>query len=254
MRRLLALAALAGTVLSGAQRAQVGKNAYLLRGRQQDVYYYPGQNEGRPLLGPVLFVPGDGGWTGFGITIAKQMASWGYDVYGIDTKRYLESFTDGNKTLSEADVVSDFRSLSEWVSPERSVLLVGWSEGAGLGLLGATNKKAFRGFVAIGLGETSVLGWRTIDNLTYITKKEPNEPHFSSLPWLPRLSPAPLAMIQSEGDEYTALDAAKKLFAAAGEPKRWWLVRARNHRFDGAREQFFGALRESLEWIGRGGK
>ncbi len=42
--------------------------------------------------------------------------------------------------------------------------------------------------------------------------------------------------------------------AAAGEPKQWWLIPGRNHRFDGAREQFFAALREALDWVGRGGK
>ncbi len=253
MRRALALAALASAIVTGAERVQPGKNAYQLRGRQQDVYYYPAHQS--QALGSVLFAPGDGGWRGFAVTIGEQMAGWGYNVYGIDTKRYLESFTEAGRTLSESDVRTDFGTLATWIAPDGRVNLVGWSEGAGLGLLGAAaDKKAFQGLVAIGLGEASVLGWRTVDNLTYITKKEPNEPHFPSLPWVGKIAPAPFAMIHSQGDEYTPVPAARKLFAAAGEPKRWWLIPARNHRFDGAREQFFAALREALDWVGRGGK
>jgi hypothetical protein len=257
MRRGLALVALAGAALLGAQGMRPGKNVYDLRGRQQDVYYYPSARQGQQSLGPVLFAPGDGGWRGFAITMAGKMAGWGYDVYGLDTKRYLESFTDGRKTLSEADVASDFRSLGKWVSPSGGVRLVGWSEGAGLGLLGVADdpdRKTFNGFVAIGMGEASFLGWRTIDNLTYITKKDPDEPRFASLPWMLKIAPTPFAMIHSDHDDYTTVEAAKKLFAAARQPKRWWLIPARNHRFSGGQEGFFSALRAALEWTGRGGR
>lgn len=254
MKRAAAWVALACAAAFAGPGVKPGKNEPSVRGRKQEVYFYPGGRPGLPARGVVLFACGDGGWRGFAITIAETMAGWGYDVYGLDTKRYLESFTEGDKRLSEKDVITDFRSLAEWASPGGGVRLAGWSEGAGLGLLGAAGNpggKLFLGLVTIGLGESSVLGWRTRDNLTYITKREPDEPHFPSLPWMPKIAPAPLAMVHSDHDEYTKPEAAKKLFAAAGEPKRWWLIPAQNHRFDGGRDRFFSALREALEWIGR---
>lgn len=246
---LRAAAALAFVSACWTQSAVPGKNDFALRGKRQDIYFFPargGQN-----AGTVLFAPGDGGWRGFAITIAEAAAAWGYDVYGIDTKRYLESFT-GATTLSVNDVMADFAMLAGWAGKGRKVAVVGWSEGAGLGLLAAAsapNHKILSGLVAIGLGESSVLGWRAVDNLTYITRREPNEPHFPSLPYLPKMAPLPLVMIHSDGDEYTAADAVRRMFEAAREPKRFSLIRAGNHRFDGGRDAFFRALREGLEWI-----
>jgi hypothetical protein len=37
--------------------------------------------------------------------------------------------------------------------------------------------------------------------------------------------------------------------AAAGEPKRFVLVEARNHRFDGNQPEFFRQLRAMIEWV-----
>jgi fermentation-respiration switch protein FrsA (DUF1100 family) len=234
-----------------AQNAVPGKNAFDLRGQRQDVYFFPARG-GRP-AGTVLYAPGDGGWRGFAVTMAETMSDWGYDVYGIDTKRYLESFT-GKTTLTVNDVMSDFATLAGWAGKGGQVAIVGWSEGAGLGLLAGAaeaNRKFFSGLVAISLGESSVLGWRAIDNLTYITKREPNEPHFPSLPYLPKVAPLPFVMIHSGHDEYTPAETARKMFAAAGEPKRFWLIPAGNHRFDDGRDAFFQALREGLQWIGK---
>lgn len=236
-----------------AQNAKPGRNTFEVRGQKQDIYYLPAAGDSK---GTVLYAPGDGGWRGFGITIAKTIASWGYDVYGIDTKRYLESFT-GDTTLKEPEAMADFRTIGRWAGKGSKVTMAGWSEGAGLGLLAGApeeNKTVFDGVIAISLGESSVLGWRMIDNLTYITKKEPNEPHFSSLPYLPKIAPLPFVMIHASGDEYTPVDTARKLFAAAREPKRFSLINAKNHRFDGAKDDFFRTLREGLEWVKSGGR
>jgi len=66
-------------------------------------------------------------------------------------------------------------------------------------------------------------------------------------------APLPLFLIQSGHDEYTPLDEAKKLFALAREPKRFVLVEAKNHRFDGNQEEFFQKLHEGLQWISQTG-
>lgn len=253
-RRLLAglLGALLLPLALAAQPSP-GKNTVVIRGQTQEIYFYPAAGTSPLPHRKILFLPGDVGWRGLAITIAQTMASWGYDVYGMDTKRYLESFT-GKTPLAVTDVMRDFREIARWmaVGKEERVTLVGWSEGAGLCLLGgaaADNQKLFKGLVAIGLGETSVLGWRWTDYLTYITGKEPEEPHFASVAYLPKVSPLPLLMLQATGDQYISVEAARRLFAVAKEPKRFVLIAAHNHRFDGNREGFFLALRAGLQWI-----
>jgi len=237
-----------------AQTPAAGKNTLVIRGQPQDVYFYPAMGEPRSPNRKILFAPGDGGWRGFAVTIAETMASWGYEVYGLDTKRYLESFT-GKTTLKETEAMGDFRQIAEWMTQGagEQVTLVGWSEGAGLCLLAAAseeNKKIFNGLISIGTGESNVLGWRWSDDITYVTKKEPREPKFLSADFLPKVAPLPLLMIHSSQDEYTPVGVARQLFSMAQEPKRLVLIDARDHRFDGHTEEFFRVLREGLQWIG----
>jgi fermentation-respiration switch protein FrsA (DUF1100 family) len=199
-------------------------------------------------------MPGDGGWRGFAVTVAEQLSSSGFDVYGFDTKRYLESFTSAKSALRETEVMADMRFLAESIRkrPEDKVILIGWSEGAGLGVLAgaaAENKQVFRGIVTIGLPDYVVLGWRLLDNVTYVTKRKPDEPTVSTWVYLPKIAPLPLLMIHSSGDEYADVSLARKLFGAAREPKRFSLVEAQNHKFDGNRDEFFRNLREGLGWM-----
>jgi fermentation-respiration switch protein FrsA (DUF1100 family) len=150
--------------------------------------------------------------------------------------------------------MADVALMAVWIqqrSPRR-VTLVGWSEGAGLALLAAaspTDKELFTGLVAIGLPDSAVLGWRRVDDLTYLTKREPNEPTFATAPYLPQVSPLALALIYSTHDEYISPAESNRLFSAAQEPKRFSLVAAQNHRYDGNRGDFFRALKEALEWV-----
>ncbi|MBA3713119.1 MAG: hypothetical protein H0W76_11820 [Pyrinomonadaceae bacterium] len=110
-----------------------GKNTLVIRGQQQDSYFYPAAN-GIKNAPKVLFLCGDGGWNGFALDIAAEMARSGYDVYSFDTKRYLESFTTDNAALSEQDVMNDLAEVAKWMQTRwrERITLVGWSEGAGL--------------------------------------------------------------------------------------------------------------------------
>ncbi len=131
----------------------------------------------------------------------------------------------------------------------------GWSEGAGLALLGAAapeNRAAFRGLLVIGLSVRGFLGWKLADSLTYLTKREPDEPRFDSAAFLAKRSPLPLVMIHSSGDEYVKPELARGMFDKAAEPKRFFLVQSRDHRYDGNQGEFFRALREALEWVRTG--
>ena len=227
-----------------------GRNAVWIRGQAQNIYFYPSQGA---VHGSVLFAPGDGGWRGFAIDIAQVMSQAGYDVYGLDTKRYLESFT-GKTALRETDVMSDFRDIAGWIAQGRAikVSLVGWSEGAGLCLLGAASpegKNVFNGLVTLGLPENNILGWRTVDYLSWITKKTPNEPVFHSIDYIHHVSPLPLWMLQSTNDEYVPLDKSRALFTVALEPKRFSAIDASDHRFDGKQSELYRLIQEGLRWL-----
>jgi dienelactone hydrolase len=238
----------------GGQTGHPGKNEVLIRGRVQHLYYFPA---GGATLHPdlcILFAPGDGGWRGAAIGMAERMASSGYDVYGLDTKQYLEGLSDPSSVRSN-DVMVDFQQLSGWLvsGKARHVALVGWSEGAGLMVLAAASsegRKYFRGLITMGLGDSNVLGWSWLDDVTYVTKTEPREPTFSALSFMDKISPLPLVMLQSNRDEYVPIEEAQRLFERAREPKKFVLIEAQNHRFDGNQEEFYRRLLEALRWVG----
>jgi hypothetical protein len=256
MRYFMLFAVALLIIFSGIAFGQDPKNnsnQLNIRGGTVDIYYIPGKADSSHQNYKILFAPGDGGWRGFAITIAKNMASWGYDVYSLDTKQYLSEFT-GDSLLKETEIMSDFGEIAEYMKPaiNQGIILVGWSEGAGLCLLGGAsndNKKMMKGLITIGLPDSNELGWRLIDNLTYITKKNPNEKMFGSAGYLPQISPLPLFMIQSTGDEYITIDGAKNMFALANEPKRFEIIQSKNHKFGGKTDQLFTTLKESIEWI-----
>jgi dienelactone hydrolase len=230
-----------------------GKNALVIRGRQQDVYFYPAQGGDRSAP-KVLFLCGNGGWEGIAPDIAAEMAKAGYDVYGFDTKHYLESFTTDASALKESDVQGDMAEVAKWMRTRwgERVTPAGQSTGAGLAALAAAapeNKSLFKGVVVFGLSDKNELGWRTRDDITYINGADPDEPMFSAGAYMGKIAPLPLCMIQSSGDQFVAHEEAEGLFAAAQQPKLYKMVEADDHVFDGNTEGFYEALREGLAWV-----
>jgi pimeloyl-ACP methyl ester carboxylesterase len=199
----------------------------------------------------VLFLPGDGGWHGFAITIANQIAKAGYDVYGLDTRDYLEAFT-GTSVLSVSQIANDLASFTSAIrqASGSGVILVGWSEGAALVVAAAAaNPSSYSGLVVFGLPEQAALGWRLRDSLASLAGREPDEPQFDVVPLLGRLHAIRTAMIQATHDPFTDMPRARALFERVGAPKRLRFIEARNHRFDGGTEDFFDALTDALAWV-----
>jgi pimeloyl-ACP methyl ester carboxylesterase len=232
-----------------AEEPEPGKNEVTIRGQVEKIYFY--RAEGTGTHRKILFAPGDGGWRGFAITIAEQLAKAGYDVYGIDTRRYLESFT-GPTVLSTGQISEDFKQVARWIQQggQERILLVGWSEGAGLELAAtAENQNIFDGLLAIGMPEYNVLAWHWTDFGAQITKTLPHEPTFKSADFVARVSPLPLFVIASTSNEYITPEGTRALFSQAREPKRLVLIDARDHKYSGNTQSFFRALREGLTWI-----
>ncbi|HKD92640.1 MAG TPA: AcvB/VirJ family lysyl-phosphatidylglycerol hydrolase [Terriglobales bacterium] len=250
--RLVTIGAL--LLLDGAVYAELpkaGKNELTVRAHSQEIDFYPAASPGEHRT--VLFVPGDGGCRGFAITITEELAKAGYDAFCLDTRRYLGSFT-GKQVLSPKEIASDFGAIARWVQQGKreSTLLVGWSEGAGLGLAAMAeppNQAIFDGLVAISTPEVNILAWHWTDIGASITHRPPHEPSFSSAEFVARVSPRPLFLIASTSDDYVSTEATRALFSRARAPKRLSIINARDHKYSGNTNAFFGALREALNWI-----
>ncbi len=232
-------------------QAHPGRNVLEIRGHEQYVYFYPGAGNGPHR--PVVFLPGDGGWRGFAVTMAENMAGWGYDVYGVDTRRYLMSFS-GTGGLNEEQVAGDLRQFAALARTQNKdqVCLVGWSEGAGLSVVAASspqNQSFFSGVIAVGLTERSILALRWKDLFSQAVKRDPNEPSLDTANYVGKVSPLPLYVIASTHDEYVSPEASRRLFAQARQPKQLVMIDAGNHRYDGAHDRLFQALQEGLQWI-----
>lgn len=241
---------LAVSVTLCAQDAKPGKNDITIRGQSQKIYFYPGPSAATHL--PILFAPGDRGCEGFAVTIAQRLSHAGCDTYCLDTRRYLESFT-GHGGLTTAEVASDFSQLARWIEPNRKarVLLIGWSEGAGLDLAaaaGSSNRALFLGVIAIGVPETDILAWHWTDIAASLTKRVPHEPTFKSSELIGLVSPLPLFVIASSSNEYVTPEATRALYEMARQPKQPLVVDARDHKYSGNTDGLFRALEEGLHW------
>ncbi len=224
-----------------------------LRGVKQTLYFYDPQ-PGKADPPVALVASGDGGWHLFITEIAEYLAQKGYPVVGLDAKEYLESLSK-SKALEPEQVTSDFAVLirfAEGQSQAKSAVLVGWSEGAGLAVLGGLDpsvRPGLAGVVAIGLPELNELAWRWSDSVIYLTHKVPNEPTFNSKDYVGKLAPLPLAMIQSTHDDFVPIATAREIFGRAQEPKQFVQIDARSHGFDDQREVFWQALDRALAWF-----
>jgi dienelactone hydrolase len=208
----------------------------------------------RPAASPsVVFLPGDGGWRGTAVTIARAIAAWGYVVYGLDTRKYLELRPQHQPPFTVTALADDITRLAAWVAgPSRQgVILVGWSQGATMAVAAASHnhQAPIRGVITLGLPETGVLGWDWKATLAVLARRAPDQPSFATAPLLPGVAPTPLWMIHGAADQYTAPAAARNLYQLAAEPKRLEEIPGANHRFDGHEAQLYDSLRKGLSWI-----
>jgi dienelactone hydrolase len=204
----------------------------------------------------VIFLPGDGGWRGAAISMSKNVAAWGYDVYGFDTRKYLETFSANGTHLSREQLAEDVRRLADevYARSRKPAILVGWSQGAAMAVAAAAaseGNRTIRGVATLGLPESAVLGWDWKAALSAIARREPDQPKFLVRPLMASVTPKPIWMIHGSADEYTSPGDARALFAAAAEPKHLDEIVGANHRFDGHQEELYRSLKVGLEWIAR---
>jgi pimeloyl-ACP methyl ester carboxylesterase len=220
-----------------------------LRGRVQSVHLYGVSNPR-----PVIVSSGDGGWINLGPHVARLLAAHGYFVLGFDVRAYLISFTSGTDTLRIGDEPADYRTLSEYASQHThsKPILIGVSEGAGLSVLAASDsatQRSIGGVIGIGLPDRNELGWRLKDSIIYLTHGVPNEPTFSAASLVGRVSPLPLALLQSTHDDFVPVTDAQRIIGLGGQPRRLWIVPASDHRFSDNLSEFDQRLLEAVDWV-----
>lgn len=243
--RLLALVLLPALCLAGGDSLSIS-----FRGKEQQLARL------RPAAQPpavVIFLPGDGGWRGRAVEIAGKISSMGYEVYGFDTRKYLEAFSEGGSHLSHAQLASDMCDLARQVrvSAGRPVILAGWSQGAAMAVAAVSSgppDHGILGVVTIGLPESAALGWDFRATLASLAHRDPGQPAFDVQPLLGRLR-SPVWMIYGGNDEYTTAKTARGLFVAAAPPKRATEIAGANHRFDGHMDELCQSLKEGLQWL-----
>jgi dienelactone hydrolase len=230
------------------------KVSFTIRGADQTLYVFsPDNRNSNPPA--VVVASGDGGWHGLIIEVAQYLADHGHTVVGVDAKSYLESLCKP-QALEPGQVTSDFGMIARFAKAQagaKPIVLVGWSEGAGLVVLGGLDpatRADLRGVVAVGLPELNELAWRWSDAAIYLTHKVPDEPTFNSKDYVGRLAPVPLMTIQSTHDEFVPLETAREIFARAQQPKQFALIEAESHHIGGQHPAFWQALDRAFAWFG----
>jgi hypothetical protein len=185
--------------------------------------------------------------------VAELLASRGWFVIGFDSRAYLSSVAEANQVLSVTDIPRDDDALvslagTTGVKP----LLIGISEGARLSAAAAVDpavKREIGGVVAIGLGDNNELAWHMRDAIIYLTKGIPREPLFHATDIVGEVSPVPIAMLGSTGDEFVKPEESDRLIRAAREPKSEWTISASDHRFSNNLKEFDVHLLDAIAWM-----
>jgi fermentation-respiration switch protein FrsA (DUF1100 family) len=228
----------------------------VVRNGQFTVHFYRPRAEGAVI--PAIYACGDGGWRGLAPRTAMQLAHMGFAVAGIDSKVYLRQFSSLKSPLTIEQLASDYvdvaRALRPYatVPPDTPVFVYGWSLGAGFAIAVGSNqttRENWAGIISIGLPKQNQLVSGVGGNYANLKIGTNAVFGFRSEDVMAAISPLPLVMIQSTSDTASPLKVGKALFATARDPKQYVLIEASNHRFSGAREEFYSALVNAVPWM-----
>jgi fermentation-respiration switch protein FrsA (DUF1100 family) len=228
----------------------------VVRGQHFIVHFYRPQGD-KPAT-PAIYACGDGGWRGLAPRTAEQLAHMGFAVAGIDSKVYLREFSSVNTPLTikqlasdYADVATALRSYAR-VEPGTPVYVYGWSLGAGFAIAVGSDEQTrsnWAGIISIGLPRQNQLVSGLGANHGNLHAEGKALYGFRSEELMGQIAPVPLVMIQSTSDTASPQKVGNALYATARDPKKYVLIKASNHRFSGAREEFYTALGDAVTWM-----
>ena len=227
-----------------------------VRGQQFKVHFYRPQSD-NPAT-PAIYACGDGGWRGLAPRTAEQLAHMGFAVAGIDSKVYLREFSSVQTPLSIKQLAHDYADVAEAlrryakVDSGTPVYVYGWSLGAGFAIAVGSDEQTranWAGIISIGLPKQNQLVSGLGANHANLNNENNSLYGFRSEEVMGRIAPVPLVMIQSTSDTASPQKVGNALFANARDPKKFVLIKASNHRFSGAREEFYAALGNAVTWM-----
>ena len=230
--------------------------AITIQGQQFIVHMYRPRKEGRAT--PAIYACGDGGWRGLAPRTAQQLAHIGFAVAGIDSKVYLREFSTPASPLTIKQLASDYAAIAgrlrEYAQApaDTRVYVYGWSLGAGFAIaVGSdqTTRSNWAGIVSIGLPKQNQLVSGLGANHANLNADVNSRYGFRSQDLMAWVAPLPLVMIQSTSDTASPPKVGQALYSAARDPKLFVLIKASNHRFSGARDEFYAALSNAESWI-----
>jgi pimeloyl-ACP methyl ester carboxylesterase len=206
-----------------------------------------------PLL---VFATGDGGWRGKDLEIFQKLVAWGYPAVGFSAPEYIKYLRGDEETTTPPRLANDYAAIVDAaraalkLPAATRVVIVGVSRGAGLAVV-AAGQRALRnqlaGVVAIALTkEEEHVRWF---RLTQGMPRDRVRVMLDIYEYLPRLGPVPISVIQSTHDNYLPAEAARALFGADTNRRRFHAIEARNHSFSGARDTLYETLQGSLDWL-----
>jgi dienelactone hydrolase len=230
--------------------------AVTIRGRQFTLHLFRPKASGAAT--PAIYACGDGGWRGLAPRTAQQLAHIGFAVAGIDSKVYLRELSSAQEPLTIKQLAQDYATMAqvvrEYAQVEKTaaVYVYGWSVGAGFAVAvgsDADTRSNWAGIISIGLPSQNQLVSGVGGNHVDLKDAANTRYGFRTQSVMAGISPLPLIMIQSTTDTASPQKVGKLLFAAARDPKQYVLIKATNHRFSGAREEFYVALGGAMSWI-----
>jgi hypothetical protein len=216
----------------------------------------------------VLYASGDGGWFGAAVDMFRAIGDAGFYAVGVSSRSLLHHETAGGHAPGIGDLAEDYQTVLDQAGEalhlpqDRRVVLSGWSRGASLAVLvgGAHHSpRHLAGVVAIGLAAEENLNLRDdsdedpIDTPGAVTGVAPAVVSAAGgtldvYALLAGVAPHRCAVIQSSGDGYLPAAQARARFGADTAIRRFFEVRASNHRFAGAGPTFVERLGEALRW------
>lgn len=224
-----------------------------IRGRSVTLQLYQQANaKDQPL---VFFTSGDGGWSPFCADIAAHIAASGRTVVGFNSKDYLVSFASSQRPISAKELTQDYdemireADMQPGVDRRATVVLAGWSLGAGYSLLVATDpivRERIDRVLAISLPVYNELAWRPTDALIYITHGTPREKVFDARQFVTKLDKVPIVILNATDDDTSPSRETQSLYELATGPKHLYMVKASGHHFEGGEAEFYRDLDQGL--------
>ena len=247
----------------GAPPARVWKTTVILHGASLNLHLAePRLPVPRAL---VVYASGDGGWFGTATSMFRGFAGDGYATAGFSARAFLHierpshAALDGRQLAADYGVILSRARAAFGLASDTPAILAGWSRGAAFAVIAGSEpalRAQVRGVLAIGLGDGEDLAVDEMaddDTVAADPAAGARRWPFDTYDRLKGIEPIRAAVIQATGDQYLPATRARSLFGSDTSTRRFFEIRAGNHRFSGGTATFSAVLAAALSWIASGG-